>query len=667
MSHYIDSEYRAIWKEFLNKQYSLKLTEIVDTYPDTRSLYVDFQEIVDFDPHFAEDLLKTPTQILKIGEEIIQELISRDAEIHLRISNPPKDAFKLINKLNSNDIDRLIALNGTVRKVTDPHPIVLIGAWKCSDCGGLTYTISEKGKLLPPKMCSACGKSAAKVKFELVLQKSKLIDSMLIELQDNPENIGGAQQPRRLEAYLYDDLVQEIRPGDRVIVFGVLRGAPINPKAKSADIKYYFEVSSIEKISKDWGNIEISAEDEERIIELSKRLDLVDLFKKSIAPSIYGYDIIKEALVLQMFGGVPKKVAGGIRKRGDIHILLVGDPGTAKSEMLMQVATIAPRAIYASGKGTSAAGLTAAAVRDKNNIWTLEAGALVIADGGMAVVDEIDKMNEEDRGAMYLAMEQQIVTIDKAGIHVTLPARCTILAAANPKYGRFDNTRYLSEQINLPPPLITRFDAIFKIIDIPNKERDNALAQHIIDIHTSDEEDIDRFEQPIDTELLRKYVVYAKQNIKPKMSDSAKKYLKDRYVEMRNSYKETNVIEVTPRQLEAMIRFAEASARLRLSDIVTIEDAKRAVEIVKYYLIDVTADATGGYIDIDTLYGMPHKDRELMSRVYEIIEDYEKIKLNELKALLEDIPLTKIEQILDILTKDKKIGRKDDTLFLRKH
>ena len=653
---FADSEIRAIWYDYLSYNEWEKLFELGEIYPDVRSLYIDFESLVEYNGDFAYDILDNPEIYLKIAKSVLSELVPEASKANIRITNISDLAFRKINDINSSDVGKMIKIDGIVRKVSDARPIITVGAWICSDCGCTTFVATEDGKLKKPDKCACCGKSKYKVSFKLDPKQSEKVDFRYLEIQDIPENIQGTSQPRKLEVHLYDDIaLEKINPGDRLEITGILKAVPMGSRNNpSAQMSFYLEANSIIKKNKDWSSIKISGDDEEKIKALSRSPELMEMFKQSIAPSIWGYDIIKEALVLQMFGGVPKKLPNGGRKRGDIHILLVGDPGTAKSEILMQVANIAPRAIYTSGKGTSAAGLTAAAVKDKNNVWTLEAGALVIADKGMVCIDEIDKMSNEDRGAIHTAMEQQIVAIDKAGIHITLPSRCSILAAANPVHGRFDTTYSLSSQINLDPALLTRFDAIFKIVDRPDVNVDTALARHLIDIHHAGEsEEKDKFAPSIDVELLRKYIVYAKM-IKPVMSDDTRKFLQEVYVKMRNKYSETGAIAVTPRQLEAMIRFAEASARFRLSNVVTVEDAKRAVRIVEYYLRDVAMDTVSGIIDIDSLYGLSTKARKLAEEIYEYVYSEESVLLKEIYMRFSEYSPVEIEQAINHL---KSLGK----------
>jgi replicative DNA helicase Mcm len=368
-------------------------------------------------------------------------------------------------------------------------------------------------------------------------------------------------------------------------------------------------VNSLEFKEADAYEMEISPEEQEQIDALGKNPDAIELIRDSISPTIFGLEFEKEALALQLFGGITKIMPDNTRIRGDIHILLVGDPGTAKSQLLRHMSEVTPRGIYASGKSATSAGLTAAAVKDDfgEGRWTLEAGALVLADKGLACVDELDKMTKEDRSSMHEAMEQQTISVAKAGITATLQSRCSILGAANPKFGRFTQSDIIADQINLPPTLLSRFDLIFPIYDRPDAAEDAKIADHILNSHlvgemrerynsrgesdeTYDREDfeaMDRTRKPIiDPTLLRKYVYVAKKRKFPVLTEEAIARLKSYYLEVRKlgESAESRAVPITARQLEGFVRVAEASARARMSDDVTIDDAERAIRIVREYL-----------------------------------------------------------------------------------
>ena len=326
---------------------------------------------------------------------------------------------------------------------------------------------------------------------------------------------------------------------------------------------------------------------------------------------------------MQLFGGIQKRKEGAVT-RGDIHILLIGDPGSGKSQLLKRIINVAPKGRYVSGKGVSGAGLTASVVRDEFlRGFALEAGALVLANKGICCIDEMDKMTEEDRSAMHEALEQQSVSISKANIQATLVAQTTVLAAANPKFGRFDPSGNIAEQINLPPTLINRFDLIFPIMDFPDKDKDDNMAKFILNLHQN--QDLEKVE--IDTKFLRKYIAYSKQNIFPKLTDGAAEEIKKYYIEMRNKEsddKGSRRVPISPRQLEALVRLSEAYARVRLSDKVLKKDAKRAVDMLHYCLNLIGIDPETGKIDIDRITtGISATERSKILIIKEIIIELE--------------------------------------------
>jgi replicative DNA helicase Mcm len=378
-----------------------------------------------------------------------------------------------------------------------------------------------------------------------------------------------------------------------------------------------------------------------------------------MAPSIFGYDEIKLALSFQLLSGVKKKRSDNTQVRGDMHILLVGDPGVAKSVMLKFVSNIAPKGRYVVGKGASQAGITASVIKDEFlRGWALEAGAMVLANKGVACIDEMEKMNEQDRSSLHEAMEQQTVTISKANVQATLRSETSVLGAANPKFGRFDPYQPVAQQIEMAASLLNRFDLIFVLKDIPQKMRDEAIAAHVLMEHRKAAS-----KPPIDQILLRKFIAYAKQKIFPELTDQAVQEIKKFYVELRNapSMKEDLVrpIPISARQLEALIRLSEASARARFSKKVTKEDAKRAIQIMKFYLLQVGIDQETGQIDIDRIGGTPASERSRIVLVREAILRLESRtgKLIPIKDLKEEL-IDKIEEpeIDDIVDKLERLG-----------
>jgi len=354
-------------------------------------------------------------------------------------------------------------------------------------------------------------------------------------------------------------LTNVIVPGDKIQVTGVLRLQ--TPKFKKAVYDTFVDCNHVIRIEKEFEELELTDEQEKEIIELAKDPKLYDKLIASVAPSIYGHDEIKESIALQLFGGTPRKVkSDGMRIRPDMHILLIGDPGTAKSQLLMYVNQLAPKSVYASGKSSSAAGLTATAEKDdfSEGGWTLKAGALVLAAGGVALIDEFDKMGEEDRSSMHEAMESQEIHVAKAGMIATFKANASILAAANPKFGRFDPYEMPAAQFNITPTIMSRFDLIFPIKDELDVKKDTELADHILTSHFTsavkergnyDKEEMEKAEArvkpTIDPEMLRNYIAYARSNVYPVLTEEAMNRIKSFYLDLRKMGEKSNSIPIT--------------------------------------------------------------------------------------------------------------------------
>ncbi len=359
-----------------------------------------------------------------------------------------------------------------------------------------------------------------------------------------------------------DDLVNTIIPGDRVSITGILRIRPRrNAKGKEDKSLFtpFFDTLSLRPKQKEFAELDISGEDEAAIIEMAKDPSIFDKITKSIAPSIYGYEEIKSALALQLFGGTSdKKLIDGGAIRSDIHIMLIGDPGSAKTRLLQAVTAIVPKGIYVSGKSTTSAGLTASAERDElsEGGWTLKAGALVLGSGGEVSIDEFDKISEEDKSSLLEALESQTISVAKAGIVARFSAKTSVLAAANPKFGRFDKNAYPSDQFNISPALLSRFDLIFPITDVMDEEQDKSIARHILIQHESagakgsGATDYEQLQQPpISADMLRKYIAYAKRNISPRLTPEASKRIEDYYLDLRSKGMRTGSTPITPRQI----------------------------------------------------------------------------------------------------------------------
>ena len=633
------------WTKFLKKQYKRELAELSREYPHNRSLIIDYRSILN--NRLAFELLRSPGKVIgDIRDAIIQNKLIKlkDGEdperINIRFTNLPQRTD--VRDIRAEQINTFVAIEGILRKTTEVRPRIVSAVFRCRSCGKLTDPVIQGyGRFDEPDFCPNCER---KTRLDLVMNRCRFVDTQKLRIQESPEGLRGGEQPQTLDVDATDDLTGQVAPGDRVVVNGILRSVQrVNYGQKSTLFDIYLECNFIEIAEKEFEEIAISEEDEAEIKALARDPMIYKKITRSIAPTIYGTDDVKEAIALQLFGGIAKDMPDGSRLRGDIHVLLVGDPGIAKSQILRYVVKLSPRGIYTSGKSSTSAGLTATAVKDEfgDGRWTLEAGALVLADMGIAAVDEMDKMAKEDRSALHEAMEQQSISLAKAGITATLKSRCALLGAANPKLGRFDQFVPIAEQINMPPSLLSRFDLIFVMTDQPEAERDGAIANHIIKTHSVgelikqheysplpdvDEEYIERALAPvtpdIDPVLLRKYIAYAKRTCFPILSDGAKEALIAYYMRLRNLASGNKPVPVTARQLEALVRLAEASARMRLSNTVDTEDTDRILRIVDACLRQVAYDAESGSFDIDKLVtGVTKSQRDIIRSVKETIRN----------------------------------------------
>lgn len=648
------------WERFFKKYYRKDINEAALGWPQKRSLEIDWFDLDKHDPRLAEELLQNPTQAIARAEEALKLVDlpamaeGREAKprLHVRVVRLPDVAKVDVRDLRAEHLGRMVAVKGLVKRAAEVRPKVQDALFQCGRCGSLIREAQEEHLVLKePLECyedqGGCGRDST---FKLIVTEtrghsSRFVDNQKLEIQEAPENMKGGEQPQRLGIFAEDDLCGQVRPGERVTVNGILRSAVRKDHGvKTTIFDVFIEANSVEKSEQEFEEIETTEEEEAHIRRFAQDPAIYDKMRDSIAPSIYGLSMEKLALLLQLFGGVEKTLPDKTRLRGDIHVLLVGDPGVAKSQLIRYMSGLAPRGIYTSGKSSSGAGLTAAAVKDDfgEGRWTLEAGAMVLADRGLLCVDEIDKMDKNDQSSMHEGMEQQSISVAKAGITATLQSRCSVLGAANPKAGRFDDFTPIGEQINFPPALLSRFDVIFVLKDVPNEEHDAKLARHILNTHRGGamlaqmrNEDASFAEDEVDAVLakvepvlsrglpkcfrdwkdfLRKYVAYAKRSCHPVLSEEARERLMSYFVGLRNrrpglaassgagrgaAQDEGNrAIPLTARQLEALVRLSEASARVRLDREVTTEDTDRAIQIYEYYMKRIGA-SEGGVIDTD--------------------------------------------------------------------
>ncbi len=619
------------------------------------SLNVDFQDLATFDNVVFSTLAKeSPTQFLDMLDGVLRSVLrTEDPEymegleeslIKIRIINYPTHVS--LRAIRSRHIGKLIHISGIMMRASEVKPLLVHATFKCRRCGEIIYQPQEDGRYMEPDQCPVCGK---KTPVRLIPEESKFRDWQKVRIQESPDELPPGSMPRSVDVILEGDIVDISRPGDFVKVTGLLLTTPDFTRrgGKLATFNVYIQANGVEITEKEYEQVELSEADEKEIRALAEDPYVHERIYASIAPSIKGHENIKESIALLLFGGVGKTLPDGTRLRGKSNILMIGDPGTGKSQILKFVSNLASRSLYTSGKGTSAAGLTAAVIHDTDTgAMTLEAGALVLADQGIACIDEFDKMDPNDRTAIHEAMEQQTVSVAKGGIVATLNARTSILAAANPSMGRYDPYRTVTDNISLPVTLLSRFDLIFILKDEPEKEQDARMSEHILSLHRGKTVTV---EAVIPPELLRKYISYARR-IKPVLSDDAVRSFHEFYLMMRSASEGADASSaITPRQLESLVRLSEARARACLRDVVTVEDAEGVISLMKKCLEQVGIDMSTGKYDIDII--MTGKPKTLRDKLLDV--------LSSISELEKDIGMVKQDDLLDHLERECGIDRNE--------
>jgi replicative DNA helicase Mcm len=623
-------------------------------------IYMDFLKLTEFSNVLSDQIISNPEETLGIIEIAIEEsgLVNNS---RVRLFNLPKSQEIKVRNIRSKNLDEMIVVEGIIRQSSDVRPQVVNAKFECPSCGTMMSVLQIEKKFREPSRCS-CGRKGS---FKLI--SKEMVDTQRLVIEESPESLSGGEQPKRINVFVKEDLVEprmeeKTTPGSRIKVIGVLKEVPVplSTGGLSTRFEIAIEANNIIPLEETFEELDISEEDERQILELAEDPQIFNKLAHSIVPSVWGYEEIKKSLVLQLFSGVKKTHAEGQKSRGDIHILLIGDPGVAKSVTLAFIAEISPKGRYVVGKSASGAGLTATVVRDEYlRGWSLEAGAMVLSNKGIVCIDELEKMDPQDRSAMHEAMEQQTITISKANVQATLRAETSVLAAANPKFGRFDPYQSIAQQIDLPPTLINRFDVIFTLRDIPDRIKDEKIATHVLSEHKDQGQAM-----IIPRDLFRKYIAYAKQKYYPKLSEEAVKEIKDFYVELRNkpiaSESAMRPIPISARQLQALVRMAEASAKMRLSKIVTKSDAKEAIELMKYYLMQVGYDYESKTFDIDkATAGITSSKRSKILNVLHLITELEDrlgkmIPFEELEKELQGKMIT--QEIEEAIVELKKRG-----------
>lgn len=629
------------------------------------TLIILYEDLLASDPNIAEMLKKDPEALLEDAVEAFKNLLKfqgsklTNQNYFVRITTKDKKSPLILplRGLRAKHISTLVWSKGILVRCSTIRPKIIEASFECNLCGAQFNVIQLTSRIRWPKFCTnkRC-KARAQTDFRLISKRSEFIDWQSVMIQEIPEDLPPGRIPRSVQAILTHDLVDTVKPGDRVKLLGIFKSvlAQSTKSNNSTLFKTYFDINFIDPEDKTEDTIDLSKEDMKKIEDLSKEPFIQKKIARSIAPDIYGREDLKMASALSLFAGTKKKKPGGSYKRGDIHILFVGDPGTGKSEILKSAIEVSPRGLYTSGKGSTAVGLTAAVIKDTDTgQMNLEAGVVVLANGGVAAIDEFDKMDTADRSALHEAMEQQTVSIAKAGIVATLKAQTAIIAAANPYSGRYDRYKTPTQNIRLPPSLLSRFDLIFVVIDKPNPAEDAQMAEFILKNSMIDSEETleesDASVAPISRDLLKKYIKHARRTCNPVLSDEAKERIKEFYLKLRGQYdSEDAIISILARNLDALIRLSEANSKMALRDTVLKEDVEEIIKLFKRYLKDTGYDETTGKIDMDRIFvgqsrSNLNKLETIMNRLKEIFEE------NSWRALEKSnvIQILELEESLD--------------------
>lgn len=619
----LKKKYREFIRTFCEANFSYKYRDTLKRNYLLGRFYleVEIEDLAGFDETLADKLYKQPTEHLQIFEEAAREVADEitsprpedEAQVHdIQVlltsgANPTN-----IRDMRSECVSRLVKVAGIIIAASGIKAKATKISIQCRSCSNVIPNLPVnpglEGYQLPRK-CNTEQAGRPKCPMDpyfIMPDKCKCVDFQVLKLQELPDFIPQGEIPRHMQLFCDRSLCERVVPGNRVLIHGIFSirkiGKPSKQDGREKAIigvrAPYMRVVGITVDSEGMGSISrfanITTEEESTFRKMAANPNIYDSLTQSLAPSIFGSQDIKRAIVCLLFGGSRKRMPDGLTRRGDINVLLLGDPGTAKSQLLKFVEKVSPIAVYTSGKGSSAAGLTASVIRDPaTRNFVMEGGAMVLADGGVVCIDEFDKMKEDDRVAIHEAMEQQTISIAKAGITTTLNSRCSVLAAANSIFGRWDDTKG-EDNIDFMPTILSRFDMIFIVKDVHDQARDITMAKHVMNVHmNANKATLESEEGDVPLAVFKKYINYCRTHCGPRLNEGAADKLKSRYVLMRSGAGEHErladkrlSIPITVRQLEAIIRISESLAKMQLQPFATEAHVTEALRLFQVSTLD---------------------------------------------------------------------------------
>ncbi|KAI5679470.1 hypothetical protein M9H77_10420 [Catharanthus roseus] len=632
-------------------EYLRQINEMVSV--NRCSLEIDYKQFIYIHPNIAIWLADAPHSVLEVMEEVANKVVfdlhpnykQIHKKIYVRITNLP--VYDQIRNIRQIHLNTMIRIGGVVTRRSGVFPQLQQVKYDCNKCGAILGPFFQNS--YSEVKVGSCPECQSKGPFTVNIEQTIYRNYQKLTLQESPGIVPAGRLPRYKEVILLNDLIDCARPGEEIEVTGIYTNnfdLSLNTKNGFPVFATVIEANHVTKKQDLFSAYKLTQEDKEEIEKLAKDPRIGERIVKSIAPSIYGHEDIKIAIALAMFGGQEKNVEGKHRLRGDINVLLLGDPGTAKSQFLKYVEKTGQRAVYTTGKGASAVGLTAAVHKDPvTREWTLEGGALVLADRGICLIDEFDKMNDQDRVSIHEAMEQQSISISKAGIVTSLQARCSVIAAANPIGGRYDSSKTFSQNVELTDPIISRFDILCVVKDVVDPVTDEMLAKFVVDSHfksqpkganlddrsmINSQDDGQVTAVPADAEiisqeLLKKYITYAKLNVFPRLHDADLDKLTQVYAELRRESSHGQGVPIAVRHIESMIRMSEAHARMHLRQHVTQEDVDMAIRVLLDSFISTQK------------FGVQKALQKSFKKYMTFKKDFNAIVLHLLRGLVKDV------------------------------